>query len=96
MKCTSRSPRLRSSATFADASWSRFSPIAVTPSSASRSTSLAGKNLVTATSDTSEGSRPASCAGRDDAILHAGEVALELGAPCRVDTHGAPATTTPA
>ena len=49
MKCTVSRSRWASSAHLADASWSRFSPIAVTPSSASRSTSVAGKNFVTTT-----------------------------------------------
>ena len=60
-----------SSATLAAASWSRFSPIAVTPSSASRSTSLAGKNLVTAISVDLVGVASGAGAGRVDARAHA-------------------------
>ena len=47
MKCQRRS-RSAHSAAFASASWWRFSPTSVTPSSASSRTSEAGKNLVTA------------------------------------------------
>ncbi len=47
------SPRSAHSATFAAASWSRFSPMSRTPSSASRRMSLAGNVLVTTTTVTS-------------------------------------------
>ena len=58
MKCQRR-PRSAHSAALASASWWRFSPTSVTPRSASSRTSEAGKNLVTTTSVTSSGSRPA-------------------------------------
>ena len=57
-KCHASAGR-RSAAALAAASWSRFSPMSVTPRAASRRTSSAGQVLVTAMRVTSSGRRPA-------------------------------------
>src|SRR3954449_5048849 len=58
MKCQ-RSGRSATSAAFPRSSWARFSPKSRWPSAASARTASAGQVLLTASSDTSAGSRPA-------------------------------------
>ena len=80
MKCQ-RSGRSSHSARLSPASGWRFSPTSVTPRSARIRTSLAGKNLVTATRVTSPGSRPAAVGGVGDPPAYGVETGGDLVAP---------------